>query len=119
MVRIEIVTDLKARMKEENKYIKDVISGKAEVKPTVRTILITPEVFTKIFSPQRINLILKIKQDKIKNIYQIAKDLDRSYEAVYRDIKFLEGFGLIKIKTKERKKLPYMDEPINIPLFAK
>ena len=78
----------------------------------------TPEVFAKIFSPERIKLMLKIKRNNIKNIYQLAKELERKYEAVYRDIKLLEGFGIIKLKEKDKKKIPFMDEAITIPQFA-
>lgn len=43
---------------------------------------------------------------KDSNIYQLSKKLGRKYEAVYRDIKLLEGFGLIKINSKDNKKIP-------------
>ena len=62
--------------------------------------------------------MLKIKRNNIRNIYQLAKELDRKYEAVHRDIKLLEGFGIIQLKDKDRGKVPFMKEPITIPSFA-
>lgn len=119
-MKIEIVENLKERMKKDNKYAKDVIQGKAKLdrKKAEKTIIVTPEIFAKIFSPERIKLMLKIKRNSIPNIYQLAKELNRKYEAVYRDIKLLEGFGIIKLKDKNKKKVPFMDEPLTIPELA-
>lgn len=118
MTRIEVVQDLNKKMEEDNKYIEDILKNKKKIKKTEKTIIITPEIFSKIFSPQRINLMLEIKKLRSSNIYQIAKKLGRSYEAVYRDIKLLEGFDIIKIKIENKKSYPYM-EPLQIPVFAK
>ena len=118
-MKIEIVENIKERMKTDNKYVNDVIKGKPiNKKRAEKKLIMTPEVFSKIFSPERIKLMLKIKRNNIKNIYQLAKELNRKYEAVYRDIKLLEGFGVIKLKEKDKKKIPIMDEAITIPQFA-
>jgi predicted transcriptional regulator len=117
MVQIEITSDFELKMKQDNDYVRAVLKGR-KVRKTARTLALTPSVFAKIFSRQRINLLLKIKTSNTKSIYQIAKELHRRYEAVYRDIKLLEGFGLIKIQTQENRKLPYIDEPITIPTIA-
>lgn len=120
MVRIELVEDIRKRMKEDNEYIRRLMAGKVKFdkKRAEKRIIVTPEVFAKIFSPQRLRLLLKIKKNHVKNIYQLAKNLGRKYEAVHRDIAYLEGFGLIKIKSKDKKKIPYMDERITIPELA-
>jgi len=119
-MRIEIVEDVKERMKMDNKYVREVIKGKANIdrRKAEKTIIVTPETFAKIFSPERIKLMLKIKRNDISNIYQLAKELHRKYEAVYRDIKLLEGFGIVKLKDKNKKKVPFMDEPLTIPELA-
>ena len=78
----------------------------------------TPKVFAKVFSPERIRLMLKIKKNNVRNIYQLAKELGRKYEAVHRDIKYLEGMGVIKVKDKDNKKIPFIDEPIAPRLIA-
>jgi len=119
-MKIEIVENIKERMKMDNKYVSDVIKGKTNLdkKRAEKTIIMTPKVFAKIFSPERIKLMLKIKKNNIMNIYQLAKELDRKYEAVYRDIKLLEDFGIIKLKEKDRKKIPFMEGPIKPELVA-
>ena len=119
-MKIEIVEDLKEKMKIDNKYARKVMGGKAKVdrRKAEKTIIITPETFAKIFSPERIKLMLKIKRNNISNIYQLAKEMHRKYEAVHRDIKLLEGFGIIKLKDKNKKKIPFMDEPLTIPELA-
>jgi len=117
-MKIEIVEDIKQRMKIDDSYVKEVLHGrKIDKKKAEKTLIITPEVFAKIFSPQRIKLMLAIKRNKIKNIYQLAKQLERKYEAVYRDIKLLEGLGLITLKTKEKQRIPCLETPIKIPEF--
>src|SRR3989344_3244930 len=117
MIKIEIVPDIKEKMKESWGYADKVLKGEVKIdkKRAEKTIIMTPEIFAKIFSPERIKLMLKIKRGNIMNIYQLAKELNRKYEAVHRDIKLLEGFGIIKLKDKNKKKVPFMDEPLTIP----
>ena len=119
-MNIEIVEDIKEKLNVDNKYVRDVIKGKINVdrKKAEKTIVMTPEVFAKIFSPEKMKLMLKIKQNNIKNIYQLSKELDRKYEAVYRDIRLLEGLGIIKVREKDSKMIPFMDEAIKIPQLA-
>ena len=68
--------------------------------------VMTPETFSKVFSPERIKLLQRIYRNDIKNIYQLAKELDKPYEVVFRNIKYLEGIGLVKIKEKHKKMIP-------------
>ncbi len=60
-------------------------------------------------------LILRVRKNNVKNIYQLAKELGRRYEAVYRDLKYLEGMGIIKLKKKQT--IPFMDEQIIMPVI--
>jgi len=119
-MKIEIVEDLKEKMKMDNKYVKDVINSKIKLDKAraEKTIVVTPESFAKIFSPERMKLMLRIRHNNLSNIYQLAKALDRKYEAVYRDIKLLEGFGILKLKKKDNKTIPYIDGPLNLGELA-
>lgn len=119
-MKIEIVSDLKKRMQEDNKYLRDVIEGKVPIdkERAKKTLITTPEIFAKIFTPQRIRLIMALKKNKDMNIFQLAKELDRKYEAVHRDIRYLKGFGFIKTKTTKRGVIHKIDEPITIPELA-
>ena len=117
MVKIVIVQDRKKYMREVYKYVRDVADGKIEPKPAVRTIVFTPETFSAVFSPERVRLMLTLKNWD-GNIYQLAKRLNRPYEAVHRDIAYLEGFGFIKVKSVGRNRCPRLTGPIRIPPFA-
>lgn len=83
-----------------------------------RGMVMTPETFSKVFSPERVKLLKRIYNNNIKNIYQLAKEMDKPYEVVFRNIKYLEGIGLVKIKDKDRRKIPCMACRISIDMFA-
>lgn len=118
MVKIEIVQNIKKKMEEDDEYIKDVLGGRRKIVKSERTVVMTPEIFAKVFSPERMKLLLEVRNSDSKNIYQIAKALGRSYAAVHRDMALLEGFGIIKLRTSNKKRYPRM-EAIQIPVFAK
>jgi len=105
---------------ETNKYVEDVLAERVPIdkERAKHTIVVTPEGFARLFSPQKVRLMLRIRKNKVTNIYQLAKELGRKYEAVHRDITYLEGFGLIKIKKKDNKKIPYTNENITLTAFA-
>jgi predicted transcriptional regulator len=119
-MRIEIVESIEEKLKIDNNYVKDVLAGRVKIdrKRAEKTIVTTPEVFAKIFSPERMRLLLRIRKNDIKSIYQLAKNINRKYEAVFRDLKILEGFGIIKLRKKDRRNIPFMDEPVDIVGFA-
>ena len=117
MVRIEIVPDIKKKMAEDNRYVRDMMAGKVPLRPAVYTHVFTPETFASTFSPERIRLMLALRKWE-GNIYQLAKVLGRPYEAVHRDITYLEGMGFIKIASKGRSRFPRLAGPIRIPAFA-
>ena len=120
MTRIEIVEDPRKSMQEDDQYIQDVIDGKIPIdkKRAEHRIILTPEDFARTFTPERLRLMLRIRRNKISNIYQLAKELGRPYECVHRDIKLLKSYGLVRIKTENKKKIPCLVEPISIPALA-
>ncbi len=117
-MKIKIVSDLKKYMKESNEYIEAVGRGEREIDPAMaeHTLVFTPETFSKVFSPERIKLLLAIK-DGTQNIYQLAKQLGRHYEAVHRDISYLKGIGIIKIKKNGRSRIPIV-ERVELPVLG-
>ena len=120
MVRITIVEDMEKYTKETNKYVEDVLADKVPIdkERAKYTIVVTPEGFARLFSPERVRLMTRIRNNKITNIYQLAKELGRKYEAVHRDIKELESYKIIKVKTKDNKKIPCLDENITLAALA-
>ena len=111
-MKIKIVENIGKYDKEINQKIKDGTLKKET------GIVMTPEVFNKVFSPERIKLLQRIYRNNIKNIYQLAKELDKPYEVVFMNIKYLEGIGLINI-AGDKKKVPQMSGKILIDMFSK
>ncbi|MBI2139070.1 hypothetical protein HYU13_05755 [Candidatus Woesearchaeota archaeon] len=117
-MKIEIARNLGERIAGDNRYIHDVLKGKPVDKgKAAKTLLVTPELFAKIFSPERIKLLLKLGKEPPENIYRLAKALDRKYEAVFRDLKLLEGYGLIVLKAKNRERVPVIEHEVKLPSF--
>lgn len=84
-----------------------------------RGMVMTPETFSKVFSTERIRLLQRIYKNNIKNIYQLAKEMEKPYEVVFRNIKYLEGLGLVKVIDKDNKKIPTIKGKIEINFFPK
>ncbi len=59
----------------------------------------------------------KIYKNDIKSIYQLAKELDKPYEVVFRNIKYFEGIGLIKLVKKDNKQIPTVSSKLSIDMF--
>jgi predicted transcriptional regulator len=111
--KIKVVESIKKYNKELNEKI---ISGRLN-KPE-QGIIMTPETFSKVFSPERIKLLQRIYKNNVKSIYQLAKDLDKPYEVVFRNVKYLAGIGLIQIIEKDNKKIPHIDCNLSIDMFS-
>ena len=109
--KIKIVGSVSKSDKEISQKVKTLKKPESEI-------VMTPETFSKVFSPERIKLLQRIYRNNIKNIYQLAKELDKPYEVVFRNIKYLEGIGLIKT-TGDKKKIPQMSCKLSIDMFSK
>lgn len=110
---IKIVESIEKYEKELNERIR-----KGTVKKPVGGMVMTPETFNKVFSPERIKLLKRIYKNNVKNIYQLAKELDKPYEVVFRNIKYLEGIGLVKITEKDNKKIPSIACRLSLDMFS-
>jgi predicted transcriptional regulator len=113
--RIKIVESLS----EYNRKLDEKIDKGLLDKNPERAIVMTPEVFSKVFSPERIKLLQRIYRNNVKNIYQLAKELGKPYEVVFRNIKYLEGIGLVKIADEGNKKIPHLTSGLSIDMFSK
>jgi len=110
---IKVVESISKYNKEINEKIMKGTLNKPE-----KGIVMTPETFSKVFSPERIKLLQKIYRNNIKSIYQLAKDLNKPYEVVFRNIKYLAGIGLIEIAKEDNKKIPHMICKFSIDMFT-
>ena len=110
---IKIVESISRYNREINEKIAKGILDKPE-----KGIIMTPETFNKVFSPERIKLLQRIYRNNVKSIYQLAKDLNKPYEVVFRNIKYLAGIGLIEIEDKENNKIPHLTCKLSIDMFT-
>ncbi len=115
MVEIIIVPDEKTRAKKVSELVEAVKEGK---KISKKIVIFTPEIFSQIFSTERIRLLLEIKTGKSVSITQLAGKVGRKFEAVHRDLKLFENYGLIKLTKKNKNVIPSMAEQISIPVIA-
>ena len=68
-------------------------------------VIIFPDIsyLSKIFSPERLRLIMVIRESKPESVYQLAKILERQLRNVQKDVHELAELGIIQLK-KTRKK---------------
>ena len=59
-----------------------------------------------LLTPERIRLLKLLKDKPDLSVNEISKNLKRRREAVSRDIRFLEGLGLIKLEKHARLRVP-------------
>jgi len=111
MHEIKVVESLEKYNTELNKKIDTL--DKAET-----GIVMTPETFHKVFSPERIKLLQRIYRNNVKSIYGLAKELDKPYEVVFRNLKYLEGIGLIRIHKKDNRSIPSAYD-FSVDMFAR
>lgn len=86
-------------------------------------ILSLEDELSKILSKRRLGVLRAIVERNPDSIYDLAKFLGRSREAVLRDLKYLEKVGIVEFEKKEeerQRKIPKISkELIIIPLSRK
>ncbi|WP_022846794.1 transcriptional regulator [Desulfurobacterium sp. TC5-1] len=64
------------------------------------------ESFHKVFSPQRMEILVLLANEKVKSINELSKILNRDAKNVRNDIGILESTGLIRLKNHLNRKIP-------------
>jgi predicted transcriptional regulator len=113
MKRIIIVESM-ARF---NDYIDQTMEWRIKNEVPLTATVMTPETFSKVFTPERIRLLQRIRRNKINNIYQLAKELKKPYEVVFRNVKYFESLGLIGFDKKSKKRVPHLTQDLKIDFF--
>ncbi len=72
-----------------------------------------------LLNPEKARLLSVIKSEKPSSLYDLAKRLNRSFKAVYDDVKLLERFGLVqlseeKVNNRTRHKPKRLTDTITI-----
>ena len=118
-MEIKLVSSIEDSMRQEWAHAERLLKRKTKlpIRP-IRKLIMTPELFAKVFSPERITLMLAVQRAPETNIYQLAKQLNRKYEAVHRDVKFLLSLSILKSRVEQRACMLRFNGPIIIPALA-
>ena len=81
----------------------DMIKGKV---PEGATIYLDQRALIQVFTKKRLELIESIEAVRPTSIQQLVIKLKRKKQAVYRDLKLLEGHDIIKLHKQGRKVIP-------------
>jgi len=114
-IEIKIVQNAEERRKEIKKFSERAIAGRIENK---HTLVLTSDLFAKIFSPKRIDLLMTLAKKESHNVTELAKKLGRKFEVVYRDLKLFEHFGLVKLVKEDKFIIPELIGHIRLPVIA-
>lgn len=114
-VEIKIVQNAEERRKEIKKFSGRAIAGRVENK---HTLVLTPDLFAKVFSPKRIYLLMTLAKKEPCNVTDLAKKLGRKFEVVHRDLKLFEHFGLVRLVKEKKFIMPELIGRIRLPVIA-
>lgn len=74
---------------------------------------------SKVFTPARSELLKTIIQKRPHTVGELVKMLKRPKEAVSRDLKVLEAYGIVSFSRTGRQKMPKVEKDIiAMPLMA-
>lgn len=107
MVCIEIVEDTK-------KILDEITPEKMIAERRGHVIFMTPQTFCKVFTPERLKLLMFINKNKIMSISDLARKVGRKFEAVHRDLTYLQGFSVVKVRKNDACRVPYLDGNIEM-----
>ncbi|MEK6951839.1 MAG: hypothetical protein AABX29_02385 [Nanoarchaeota archaeon] len=79
------------------------------------------DIYKKILTPKRLELLKFIKSKKPKTIKALSIEINRDFKNVYDDVKLLESVGLIELKKSDLGLVPVtiydeIEMNIRIPL---
>jgi len=69
------------------------------------SLLLTPHQAAGLFTPRRLELLHHIAKNPHTNVSEIAEILHRDWKSVLRDLKYLEGFGLVELVKEGRHRM--------------
>ena len=105
--------------KEYGKHLNDLYKKVKDrkTKSEERIVLTSISDLNKILTPARLKLIRTIKKKNPKSISVLAKLLGRDRANVFRDLKYLEGLGLISLEQHKLETTPIFNfEKIHVEI---
>ena len=94
------VKPIKEAMKETIEAFKKIERG--EDVRIRRVVFEDLDTLRSVLTKERVRLMHCVRVEKPESIYELAKNLDRNWRLVAKDVKLLNNVGLVKIKRKEK-----------------
>ncbi|MBN2517298.1 MAG: ArsR family transcriptional regulator [Candidatus Altiarchaeota archaeon] len=79
------------------------------------SIVVPPELFSKIFTKERLRL-LKALEKNPQSVNELVSMLGRPREAVSRDLNYLNAMGLVNLERSGKERIPTRSAPISITM---
>ena len=114
-MKIQVVKDINEVIKANKEIYKKIQKGDY-VKPKPKTLYFTPKTFYSTFTPEKIRLIQALRERNDLSISEIAKKLGRPFESIHRDVRFLEGLGLINVERRQKYRIPTSIKEVNLSI---
>ena len=95
-----VIEDLNRFFEKSKKEFKKLEQGK--LRKSIDVLSLSEEEYRNLFSKKRLDIIKALRYKKFISIYELAKQLNRSYKNVYDDVNLLLELGVIE--KKENKK---------------
>ena|SRR3989344_5232624 len=116
-----VIEDLDTFFDKSKKEFKKLQEGK--LKKSIDILSLSEDEYRGLFSKKRLDIIKALRYKKFISIYELAKQLNRSYKNVYDDVNLLLELGVIeKAEDKKTHKDNYYVEfdriSVDIPIFS-
>ena len=116
-----VIEDLDTFFDKSKKEFKKLQEGK--LKKSIDVLSLSEDEYRGLFSKKRLDIIKALRHKKFISIYELAKQLNRSYKNVYDDVNLLLELGVIeKAEDKKTHKDNYYVEfdriSVDIPIFS-
>ena len=99
--RINVVIENLNKFFEKSKEdFKKLEQGK--LRKSIDVLSLSEEEYRNLFSKKRLDIIKALRYKRFISIYELAKELDRSYKNVYDDVNLLLELGIIE-KAEDKK----------------
>ena len=95
-----VIEDLDKFFAKSKKEFKKLEEGK--LKKSIDVLSLSEDEYRNLFSKKRLDIIKTLRYKKFVSIYELAKELGRSYKNVYDDVNLLLGLEVIE-KTENKK----------------
>ena len=93
-------------------FIRESIRHPEKTPDDVLLLSLSKDELTQLFTRKRIELIETIKKNEPKTMSELAGLLKRELSAIERDLKILEGLGLVRLEKKGREVTPLIEKEI-------